>query len=76
MAATPEMVAGLKVALPAFKGAMAEWDAGRGYLNFEESAVGSRSFYDEVTHRHLRRIKAQVDPGDIFMSNHPIAAAE
>ena len=76
LAATPEMVAGLQVALPRFKDAMAEWDAGRGYLNFEESAAGSRSFFDEVTHRHLRRIKTQVDPGDIFMSNHPIAPAE
>jgi FAD/FMN-containing dehydrogenase len=76
VAATPEMVAGLKAALPPFKAAMAEWDAGRSYLNFEESATGSQSFYDEVTHRHLRRIKTQVDPADIFMSNHPIAPAE
>jgi Berberine and berberine like len=76
LAATPEMVAGLKEALPPFKAAMAEWDAGRGYLNFEESSVSSRSFFDEVTHKHLRRIKTQVDPGDIFMSNHPIAPAE
>jgi FAD/FMN-containing dehydrogenase len=76
LAATPEMVAGLQAALPVFKAAMAEWDAGRGYLNFEESAVGSRSFYDEVTHRHLTRIKTQVDPADIFVSNHPIAPAK
>jgi FAD/FMN-containing dehydrogenase len=76
VAATPEMVAGLRAELPPFKAAMAEWDAGRGYLNFEESAAGSRSFYDEVTHRHLRRIKTQVDPGDIFMSNHPIPPAD
>jgi hypothetical protein len=76
LAATPEMVAGLKVALPPFKAALAEWDAGRGYFNFEESAVDSRRFYDEVTHRHLTRIKTQVDPGDIFVSNHPIAPAE
>ena len=69
------MVAGLQAALPVYKAAMAEWDAGRGYLNFEESA-GSHTFYDEVTHRHLRRVKTQVDPGDIFMSNHPIAPAE
>jgi hypothetical protein len=75
VAATPEMVAGLQAALPVYKAAMAEWDAGRGYLNFEETA-GSHTFYDEVTHRHLRRIKTQVDPGDIFMSNHPIAPAE
>ena len=61
---------------PVFKSAMAPWDAGRGYLNFEESTVDSRSFYDEVTHRHLARIKAQVDPADIFRSNHPIAPAK
>jgi FAD/FMN-containing dehydrogenase len=76
LAATPEMVAGLQAALPVYKAAMAEWDAGRGYLNFEESATSSRSFFDEVTHRHLRRIKTQVDPSDIFMSNHPIAPAD
>ena len=56
--------------------ALAPWDAGRGYLNFEERTVDSRSFYDEVTHRHLARIKAQVDPADIFRSNHPIAPAK
>ena len=72
VAATPEMVAGLKAALPRFKDAMAEWDAGRGYLNFEETSVDSRSFYDEATHRHLTHIKTQVDPGDLFVSNHPI----
>ncbi len=76
IAATPEMVAGLEAALPVFKQALAPWDAGRGYLNFEERTVDSRSFYDEVTHRHLARIKAQVDPADIFRSNHPIAPAK
>jgi hypothetical protein len=76
MAATPEMAEGLKATLAPFKAAMAEWDAGRGYFNFEESSVSSRSFYDEVTHRHLRRIKAEVDPGDLFRSNHPIAPSD
>jgi hypothetical protein len=75
LAATPEMVAGLRAALPPFKAAMAAWEAGTGYLNFEESSVDSRSFYDEVTHRRLSRIKAQVDPGDVFLSNHPITPA-
>jgi hypothetical protein len=72
---TPEMVAGLKAELPRFKAAMAEWDAGTGYLNFEESTADSRSFYDEVTHRRLSRIKARVDAGDLFRSNHPIKPA-
>jgi hypothetical protein len=72
---SPEMVTGLRAALPRFKDAMAEWDAGTGYLNFEESTVDSRSFYDEVTHRRLSRIKAQIDAGDLFRSNHPIEPA-
>ena len=76
LAATPGMVAGLRAELPRFKAALADWDAGRGYLNFEESPADSRAFYDQVTHRHLRRIKAAVDPGDLIVSNHPIAPAE
>jgi hypothetical protein len=71
----PEMVAGLKAELPRFKDAMAEWDAGTGYLNFEETPVDSRSFFDEVTHRRLGHIKARVDAGDLFRSNHPIKPA-
>ena len=67
-----EMVAGLRADLPRFKAAMAEWDAGTGYLNFEESTTDSRSFYDEVTHRRLSRVKARYDAGDVFRSNHPI----
>jgi hypothetical protein len=76
VAATPAMVAGLEAELPRFTAAMAEWDAGRSYLNFAERPVDSRSFYDEVTHRRLGRIKAHVDPSDVFMSNHPIAPAQ
>jgi hypothetical protein len=74
--AIPELIPALRAALPAFKAAMAPWDAGTGYLNFEENPVDSRSFYDELTHRRLARIKTQVDPSDIFRSNHPIAPAE
>jgi hypothetical protein len=35
----------------------------------------SRSFDDEITHRRLSRIKARVDAGDLFRSNHPIKPA-
>jgi hypothetical protein len=72
---SPELAAALAGALPRFKAAMAPWDAGRGYLNFEETTVDSRSFYDEVTHRRLARVKAQVDPRSMFRSNHPIEPA-
>jgi hypothetical protein len=74
--ASPEVIAGLQVALPGFKDSLAPYDAGRGYLNFEENTVDSRAFYDEVTYRHLTRIKAAVDPADMFCSNHPIPPAK
>jgi dienelactone hydrolase len=74
--AMPELVPALQAALPAFKAALAPWDAGRSYLNFEETKADSRSFYDEVTHRRLAHIKTRVDPSDIFRSNHPIQGAE
>jgi FAD/FMN-containing dehydrogenase len=73
--AIPELVPALRAALPAFKAALAPWDAGRGYFNFEEHPVDSRLFYDDLTHRRLARIKAQVDPADMFRSNHRIEPA-
>jgi FAD/FMN-containing dehydrogenase len=75
IAGSPEMIAGLEATLPRFKAALAEWDAGRGYLNFEENAADARAFYDEVTHRRLARVRAQVDPREVFRANHRIPAA-
>jgi FAD/FMN-containing dehydrogenase len=74
--AIPELIPALQASLPGFKAAFAQWDAGTGYLNFEENPTDSRAFYDELTHRHLARIKTQVDPSDVFRSNHPIKGAE
>ena len=74
--AIPELIPALQASLPAFKAAFEPWDAGTGYLNFEENPTDSRSFYDELTHRRLARIKTQVDPSDVFRSNHPINGAE
>jgi hypothetical protein len=74
--AMPELIPALKEALPRFKAALAPWDAGRGYLNFEENPADSRHFYDELTHRRLARIKTQVDPSDMFRANHPIKGTD
>ena len=74
--AIPEMIPTLQASLGAFKDAFAQWDAGTAYLNFQETTVDSRSFYDELTHRRLAHIKTSVDPGDMFRSNHPIRGAE
>jgi FAD/FMN-containing dehydrogenase len=71
VAASPEMVAALEPALPAFVDAMAPWDAGTRYLNFEERSVEPRRFFDDVTHRRLVRVRERVG-GELFVSNHPV----
>jgi hypothetical protein len=45
------------------------------YLNFEEEPADPASFYGNDTYRRLRVIKAEVDPGELFLANHPIPPA-
>jgi FAD/FMN-containing dehydrogenase len=72
IAGSPEMIAGLEATLPRLQAALAPWDADRGYFNFEENKTDSRSFYDELTYRRLQRVRAQVDPREMFRANHVI----
>jgi len=53
-------------------GALAPWDTGRRYLNFAGRATDPATFFDGETHARLRAVKAAVDPGDLFRSNHPV----
>ncbi|MBI5104404.1 MAG: FAD-binding oxidoreductase [Solirubrobacterales bacterium] len=55
--------------------ATAAWDAGKVYTNFVERPVDTAAVFDEVTYARLRAVKAQVDPGDVFRANLPIAPA-
>ena len=75
IAATPEMVAGLQAALPCSR---TRWRSGT------PAAATSTSRRTAPTHARsstrsrtatCARIKAQVDPANIFRSNHPIAPA-
>jgi hypothetical protein len=46
------------------------------YLNFEEETADPASFYGEETYRRLRLVKAEVDPDELFLANHPIPPAD
>ena len=70
---TPRAAAAIKEHLDVVEGAICEWDAGRRYLNFTESAVDTRCAYSGAAYRRLQAIKTQVDPQDVFRANHPIA---
>jgi FAD/FMN-containing dehydrogenase len=72
MAMTPEMVAGIEAYKPVLRGALAPFDAGRSYINFEGEAGDTADLFREETYDRLRAVKTQYDPSDLFRSNHPI----
>jgi FAD/FMN-containing dehydrogenase len=57
----------------AVTGAMAPWDAGTRYLNFEEGdGVDARVFFDADSWRLLRALRTHWDPTGLFLANHEI----
>jgi FAD/FMN-containing dehydrogenase len=52
--------------------AMRPWDAGTHYLNFEETSVDARVFFDEDAWRTLRALRTHWDPRGVFLANHEI----
>jgi hypothetical protein len=51
---------------------MRPWDAGTHYLNFEETSVDARAFFDEDAWRTLRALRTHWDPKGVFLANHEI----
>jgi hypothetical protein len=50
------------------------WDTGRAYANFAKDPADPRAFFPPDTYRRLERVKAEVDPDDLFLAIHPIPA--
>jgi FAD/FMN-containing dehydrogenase len=69
----PELYAPTRAQVENVVDAMAPWDAGTHYLNFEEDrGVDSRMFYDAETWRLLRSLRTHWDPNGLFLANHQI----
>jgi FAD/FMN-containing dehydrogenase len=69
----PEAHGAVKAQAAAITGAMARWDAGTHYLNFEEEPdVDAQVFYDADTWRLLRALRTHWDPSNLFLANHEI----
>lgn len=60
--------------LDSLREALTPWQARHGYLNFADRPGDSETLFPPASYRRLRNIKAGYDPGDLFLSNHPIAA--
>jgi FAD/FMN-containing dehydrogenase len=52
--------------------ALAPWDSGTRYLNFEEGEVDAQVFFDADTWRLLRALRTHWDPTGLFLANHEI----
>src|SRR3954465_7804981 len=76
MAMTPEMGDAVGAHVDRVMGAMDPWGGGRRYLNFTERSADARAFFPEGTLRRLQAVKRDVDPGDVFVSNHPVPLAD
>jgi FAD/FMN-containing dehydrogenase len=70
-----ESYASHRAALAAIRWAFYPADNGRQYLNFTEEKSDPATFYRPEAYRRLREVKRDIDPGNIFRANHPIAAA-
>jgi FAD/FMN-containing dehydrogenase len=73
MAPDAEAAAAVDAHVDVVKAALAEWDAGRRYLNFSERPIDTRCAYPAAAYRRLQAVKTLVDPDDLFRANHPIA---
>lgn len=72
MASTPEFGAGVKAHIEIVQAVLSPWDSGRAYLNFAEKRQRGERLFGDATYRRLQAVKAAVDPGDLFRSNHPV----
>ena len=70
-----DMAVAVESHLEKVEATMAPWDNGSRYLNFTEHPSDSRLFYESARYARLREVKAAVDAGDLFQSNHPIPPA-
>jgi FAD binding domain-containing protein/berberine-like enzyme len=75
MTMDPVMTAAVSAYLPVVKDAVAPWDSGREYLNFAEQHTDVRRMWPIEVYDRLRQVKSEYDPGDMFLSNHPVSPA-
>ena len=72
IAATPELASANEAQIARVKEAMAAWTAPGIVANFAETRREPASLWGEDALARLRRLKQEIDPGNVFRSNHPV----
>ncbi len=75
LAPTAQAASAVAAGVAAVKSVMAPWAARQMYLNLTEASHDPGIFWTPQAYQRLRRIKADVDPGDIIRANHSIPPA-
>jgi FAD/FMN-containing dehydrogenase len=76
IAPTAEAAAAVEHDLTRLQRALARWDSGRTYLNFAEHPRSGRALFGEDGYARLRRLKAEIDPDNVFHANHQVEPAQ
>ena len=66
------LAAAITTHLGVVRSALAPYDTQRTYLNFTEKRTDPAEFYGTANYVRLRAVKAEVDPHERLVSNHPI----
>jgi hypothetical protein len=69
---SPDQYAEVSGQAEAVSQALAPWDSGTRYPNFEEGNVDARVFFEEDAWRLLRALRTEWDPEALFLANHEI----
>jgi len=76
MAVTPDLKRAISDRLDLLREALSPWRSHHGYFNFDDRPGDAERLFPHATYRRLRKIKAAYDPGDLFLSNHPVIPAD
>jgi FAD/FMN-containing dehydrogenase len=72
IAPNAEAKAAVHATVASLMAALEPWQSGHTYLNFAESRRDPRTLWPAEVHARLKQVKAEVDPENLFRSNHPL----
>ena len=75
IAAGPEMAAATEAGLEAVRRGFAPWTSPRTLMTWAERPSSPQALFGDAAAARLGAIRARVDPGGLFVADHPVTAA-